>query len=91
MEAHVVFVSLGMRLSLFSVIYRPGLANHCDLDLARVVHGVFDIFGDIACQADGSQVVDILRLDENSHFTASLQGEGLADAPSRSAPSPPTW
>src|SRR5512138_2030801 len=56
---------------------RAGLADDRHADLTRVLHGFLDLFGDIARQTGGGKIVDGFRLDDDTHFASSLDGESL--------------
>src|SRR5690606_32419910 len=56
------------------------LADDRDLDLAGILHRLLDLLGDVLAQADRRQVVDVLRLDDDTHLAACLQGVALVHA-----------
>ena len=66
-------------LFLLGVIDGAGFANDGHFDLTGVMHGFFDVLGDITRQADGFEVIDIFGLDEDANLTPSLQCKALAD------------
>jgi hypothetical protein len=40
-------------LILFCVIHGPGFSDHSHPDLPRVLHGLFDLLGNVTCQPGG--------------------------------------
>src|SRR5579875_3805213 len=59
------------------------LAYHTDLDLAGVVKALLDLVGDLAGQAIGAVLIDLIGLDDDPHLAPSLNGKGLLDAGER--------
>ena len=62
---------------LFCELYSPGLKQYGDFDLAGVLHGLFDLRGDVARQAGGCQGGNIL-LSEVSHYSIKKPWEYFA-------------
>jgi hypothetical protein len=47
----LLYLPVFLSVSLFCIIYRARLADDCHLNLAGILHGLFDFLGDIARQA----------------------------------------
>ncbi len=58
---------------LLRVIYSAGFADHLDLDLARILHRLFDLLGNVFCQPQRCKIVNRVRSDNDADFTPGLQ------------------
>src|SRR3954451_3701963 len=58
--------------ALLRVLDRARLADHRDLDLARVGQVVLDLLDDVPREAGRREVVDLLGTDEDPHLAAGL-------------------
>ena len=67
-------------MHLFCNFCRASLANDRHPDLTGILHGLFDLLGDVPCQPGGGEIVDRLRLDNDTHLASCLDGECLLDA-----------
>src|SRR5215212_6728193 len=66
-------------LSSLGVLDAADLADHGDLDLARVLELLLGPLGHVAGQDLGGDVVDVLGLDHDPDLAAGLHGEHLVD------------
>ena len=62
---------------LLGIIDRPGLSDNSHSYLPWILHGLLNLFGDISCKADGSQIINVLGFNEDSYFTTGLQSVRL--------------
>ena len=60
--------------------HRTEFSDHGNLDLARELHFVHDLFGDSVCQLIGHPVVYPVLLDNNTNFPPRLNGIGSCHA-----------
>src|SRR6266542_4464611 len=67
----------------FGIVDGARLANHRDLDLARIFELVFDTARDILRQPDGFLVGDLFALDHDADLAAGLQRDRLRHAAER--------
>ena len=71
----------GQRVSaLVGNLGRPGLAHDGDDDLAGIDEILLDLADDLAREAGGSDVVDLVRFDEDAHLASRLYGVRLLHA-----------
>ena len=77
---------------LLSELNGTGFADDVHFNRARILHGRFNLSGNVAGQLDGRQVVDLLRLHKYPHFAAGLMfmhhlgaGEAAANLQERTA------
>src|SRR5690606_17145029 len=56
------------------------LPDDSHLDLAGILHAVFNCLGDVLGKADGAQVVDGVRLHQDADLPAGLQRVGILHA-----------
>src|SRR5690606_25877624 len=59
--------------TLLGVVYSAGLADDVDLDLPRILHGLFDLTGDVAGQPQRCQIVDGFGADDDADFASGLK------------------
>src|SRR5688500_5770952 len=62
------------------VLDRTGLADHRDLDLARVGEVLLDLLGDVAREPDRLLVGDLLAVHDDADLAAGLDREALLHA-----------
>src|SRR5208282_3182144 len=62
------------------VLYRPGLPDDGNLDLAGIAEVLLDLFSHLPAQQCGFLVVDLIRLHDEPDFPARLDGVGFTDA-----------
>src|SRR5581483_1579936 len=65
---------------LSSDLEGASFANDRDTNLTRILKGFLDLLGDVPGQANGPEIIDLLRFDNNTHFAACLDCEALLDA-----------
>jgi len=65
---------------LLCVFRRPSFTDDGHSYLPRVLHGLFDFLGNVARQPGGFKVINLIRLDDDTHFTPGLDGIGLQNA-----------
>src|SRR5829696_5764214 len=63
--------------SLFGDFCCACLADHSHPDLTGVLHGLFDLLGNVTGQPGRSEIVDRIGLDDDPNFAPRLDGEGL--------------
>src|SRR4051794_37846011 len=66
--------------ALLRVLDRARLADHRDLDLARVGQVVLDLLDDVPREAGRGEVVDLLGTDQDPDLAAGLDRERALDA-----------
>src|SRR3974377_1537104 len=54
------------------VVYRAGLSYDADLDLAGIVHALFNLTGDISGQLIGGVLVNLLRAYNDANLSPGL-------------------
>jgi len=60
---------------LLGVVNSPGLPDNSHLYLTRIFQGFLHLFHNVTGQPHGAQVIDSLRLDQDTHFASGLDGE----------------
>src|SRR4051794_27173172 len=66
--------------ALLRVLDGARFADHGDLDLARVGQRLLDLAHDVAREAGRSQIVDLVRSDEDADLAPGLHGKRAIDA-----------
>ena len=64
---------------LLRVGHSPGFPDHCDLDLAGILHLVFNFLRDIEGKLTCSRVGDHIGIDHDAKLTTGLDGETLTN------------
>src|SRR5690606_14228756 len=59
---------------------RAGLANHRHSDLAGKAEVLLNVLGKCTCQYRGAVIVDLVRLNDNTEFTALRHRVDVVDA-----------
>ena len=67
-------------LKLLGVFGCPALADDRDPDLPGVLHGLFDLLGDVLGHAIGLDIVDLVGFDDDAYLAACLDGVTAFDA-----------
>src|SRR6266508_1067695 len=65
---------------LLGVLHGTRLADHGHLHLAGVLHRLLDLLRDVARETGRRQVVDLIRLHDDTHLSTSLDRERFLDA-----------
>src|SRR5712692_11995399 len=66
--------------ALFGVLHSASLPDHRYLDLTRVLQRVLDLLRDVAGEARGLEVIELVGLDHDADLATRLDSEGFLDA-----------